>query len=66
MKAEEYYRDYLDALSIYDRSMIAYDNPNNFRLIDRQAEIARMQLTSRIGNIMADAHYRVAAIIRGG
>lgn len=54
---------YVASLPLYERCLVAHGNPNNFPLIDRSVEKARMELRRSIGSIMNDAHDRVSAIL---
>jgi hypothetical protein len=57
---------YLQNMPLIDRVLVAHENPNNFKLIDRAAEKARMAVRMAVDIEMARADDEVDRILGGG
>jgi hypothetical protein len=52
-----------NANEIMFQACIAHGNPNNYPLITRHAEVARMQIGHKVAQIVDEAHDKVDAIL---
>jgi hypothetical protein len=56
---------YIASLPIYDRVLIAHENPNNFPLIDRAVQKCSMAVIEAVRVAMAAGDAKASEVIRG-